>query len=139
MSRFVTPISSTVLLPCRCSTLRRQIDAVGRPQEQQHRAAGAIGVDLQLHRLAGGVVALVGNQLQVVEAELRAVETLADDREDDSRLRRVRCLRVGQLVATGGTARPARPSICCSACALGVGVERPCLHGRFQRLAVLVA
>ena len=62
--------------------LRRKIDAVGRPQEQQHRAAGAVGVDLKLHRVAGGVFPFVGHQFEVVEAELRAVETLADDRED---------------------------------------------------------
>ena len=42
--------------------LGRQINAVGRSNEQQHRAARPVGVDLQLHLVAGDVFAFVGDQ-----------------------------------------------------------------------------
>ena len=61
--------------------LRRQVNAVRRPHEQQHRRADAVRVDLQLDFFVRRVLALVGHDFQVVEAELAAVESLADDRE----------------------------------------------------------
>ena len=59
-----------MLLPLRRSTFGAQVDAVGRPDEQQHGAVVAVGVDQQLDLVAGGVLALVGDQLDVVEAEV---------------------------------------------------------------------
>ena len=62
--------------------LRRQVDAVRRPQEQQHGGADAVGVELQRDFFVGRVVALVGHDFEVVEAEFAAVEAFADDREE---------------------------------------------------------
>ncbi len=93
---------------------RRQIDAVGRPGEQQHRAAGPIGVDLQLHLLARGIVGLLRNQFQVVETELRAIKALADDGEEVAALDGV-VLAVGQLVGEAILPRLEAVS-CCWAC-----------------------
>ncbi len=115
--------------------LRRQIDAVGRPHEQQHRAVAAIGVDQQLDLLARRVLALVGDQLDVVEAEVAAVEALAADREDVAAFDRV-LLLVGQLVRQailpGFAGADLLPGL-----ALVVGVHVPLPHRRFDRLAVL--
>ena len=87
MSRCVDVDSDDRALAGELHQLRRQVHAVGRPQEQQHCGAGAVGAHLQAHLVAGGVFALVGHDFDVVEAEARAVEALAADREHLARLR----------------------------------------------------
>ena len=77
--------------------LRRQIDAVRGRTNSSTVPSGAVGVDMQLDLLARRVFSLVGNQFQVVEAEVRAVEPFADDGEDVAPFDRV-LLVVGQLV-----------------------------------------
>ena len=62
--------------------LRREVDAVRGTQEEEDRRADAVGVDLQLDFVVGGVVALVGDDFEIVEAEVAAVEAFADDREE---------------------------------------------------------
>ena len=126
--------------PCSCpssrSTLRRQVDAVRRPQEQQHRAADAVGVDLQLDLLAGRVLALVGDELEVVEAELAAVEAFADDREEVAAFDRV--LRLCRSPCTTGDTGPARRPSSAVGLAFGVGVEVPVADFGFDRLAFVL-
>ena len=61
--------------------MRRQVDPIRWTHEQQYRAPHAVGVDLKLDLLARLVFALVGDQLDVVEAEVRAVKPLAHHRE----------------------------------------------------------
>ena len=64
------PTSSTVLLPREADDLRRQVDAVRRPDEQQDRGVDLVGVDQEPDLVAGLVFLLVGDELEVVEPEL---------------------------------------------------------------------
>ncbi len=47
--------------------LRRQVHAIRRPDEEQHRGIGLVGVDLEPERLAGLVFLLLGDDLQVAK------------------------------------------------------------------------
>ena len=64
-------------LAAQADDLRRQVDAVRRPDEEQDRGVDLVGVDQEPERLAGLVLLLVGDDLQVVEPEARPVEALA--------------------------------------------------------------
>ena len=112
-----------MLLPLQLQHLRRQVDAVDGPHEQQHRRADAVGVDLQLDLVARRVLALVGHDLQIVEAEVAAVEAFADDREDVAAFDRV-AGRVGHFVGQPVLALLRGLDLQLGA-ALGVGVELP--------------
>ena len=114
MSFWTTAISSSMLLPLQAQHLRRQVDAVGRPHEQQHRAVGAVGVDQQLDLLAGRVLALVGDQLEVVEAE---VACRRSPRRAPRRRSRPRwCASWRRSPCTTGDTGPASAAlICCRA------------------------
>ena len=138
----------------------RQINAVGRPGEQQNRAACAVGVDLHLHLVARGVFSLVGDQLQMVETELSTVEPAADDGEHVAALDRVFLCLFGVFLWCGRPGCTCRRDACTTIVgkfirnpilpclrgrhlllgrAFDVRIYLPRLHRRFDRLPVLVA
>ena len=64
-------------LAAQANDLGRQVDAVRRPDEEQDRGVDLVGVDHSLTVSPGWYSLRVGDELQVVEAEARAVEALA--------------------------------------------------------------
>ena len=78
--------------------LRHLVTAVGRAQEEDDPGIGPRGVDEQVDLVAGRVLAPVGHQFDVVEAEVTGRTAFADDAENVAALDGV-LLRVGHLVA----------------------------------------
>ncbi len=76
MSFLTTSSSKIVVFPLSRRDLWRQIDTIGRAEEQQHGATDLVGIDLQFDLFAGRIFALVGDQFQVVEAEAGAANAL---------------------------------------------------------------
>ena len=114
--------------------LRRQVNAVRRPDEEQHRGVDLVGVDQEPERLAGLILLLLGDDLQVVESEARAVEPLPGDREQ---------VAAFDHVAVAVVDRGREPVLARGRCldrltGLAVGVERdvPALDGRLDRLSL---
>ena len=114
--------------------LRRQVHAVRRSDEEQHRRIDLVGVDQEPERLAGLVFLALGDDLQVAIAEARAVEPLPDDREQVAALDRVPLAVVDRrrepvLAGLGRLDRPA-------GLAVGAEGDLPAFDGRLDRLSL---
>ena len=114
--------------------LRRHVDSIDRPDEQQDRGIDPVRVDLEPERLAGLVLLPLGDDLDVAEAEARAVETRTRHGEQVAALLGVSAA----VVDRRGEPVLARLGGLDLLMGLAVGVERdlPGLDGRLDRTAL---
>src|SRR5436190_3625016 len=123
-------------LPFQPQELGSEIDAVGRTDEEQDGAVRPIRIELQTDFLTRVVFPLVGNQLDVVEAEICSVEALANDGEEVAPFNDM-LLAVGELVGEAILPLLRRLDLLLRL-SFFARVQIPLLNRRFDRLAVLV-